>query len=54
MLTIDKETLETARKNMERAREEYKNAVTDRAGALHRFIEASRAYRTVLKIVYHI
>ena len=52
--TVDNDALEMARQNMERLREEYRTAKTDRINAMYRYLEAERAYTSLLKLRYNI
>ena len=52
---IENEALELAQQNMEKLLKEYKEAsANDKINALHRYMEASAAYRTLLKHRYNL
>lgn len=55
MVYIENNAVEAARMSVERAKEEYNcSAGSDRKMALARYLEALRAYRTIVKVRYHI
>lgn len=54
MIYIEDEAVETALRRVEELKEEYENATGNRNAARHRYLEALRAYTTIVKARYHI